>query len=56
MKIGGKLFFGEKYDGRVFDYDDWDLNGDIIFNYFFLGIGFELFFMGIRVDEKLLDE
>ena len=56
MKIGGKLSSGEKHDGRAPDYDDWDLNGDIIFNYPLLGIGLELSSMGIRVDEKSLDE
>ena len=56
MKIGGKLSSGEKHDGRAPDYDDWDLNGDIIFNYPLLGIGLELSSMGIRVDEKSLEE
>ena len=56
MKIGGKLSSGEKHDGRAPDYDDCDLNGDIIFNYPLLGIGLELSSMGIRVDEKSLDE
>lgn len=54
MKIGGKLSSGEKHDGRAPDYDDWDLNGDIIFNYPLLGIGLELSSMGIRVDEKII--
>ncbi|MCI5725103.1 MULTISPECIES: aspartate--ammonia ligase [Fusobacterium] len=56
MKIGGKLASGEKHDGRAPDYDDWGLNGDIIFNYPPLGIGLELSSMGIRVDENSLDE
>ena len=56
MKIGGKLSSGEKHDGRAPDYDDWDLNGDIIFNYPLLGIGLELSSMGIRVDENSLEE
>ena len=30
MKIGGRLRSGEKHDGRSPDYDDWELNGDII--------------------------
>ena len=33
MKIGGELKSGEKHDGRAPDYDDWELNGDIIINY-----------------------
>ena len=56
MKIGGKLTSGERHDGRAPDYDDWDLNGDIIFNYPLLGIGLELSSMGIRVDENSLEE
>lgn len=56
MKIGGKLASGNKHDGRAPDYDDWNLNGDIIFNYPPLGIGLELSSMGIRVDENSLDE
>src|SRR3712207_9503027 len=31
MKIGDKLVSGEKHDGRAPDYDDWSLNGDILF-------------------------
>lgn len=54
MKIGGVLKSGEKHDGRAPDYDDWELNGDIIFNYSPLGIGLELSSMGIRVDEESL--
>ncbi|MEG1584926.1 MAG: aspartate--ammonia ligase, partial [Anaerovorax sp.] len=51
MKIGGKLKSGEKHDGRAPDYDDWELNGDIILWNEVLGIAFELSSMGIRVDE-----
>ena len=31
MKIGDKLASGEPHDGRAPDYDDWQLNGDILF-------------------------
>ena len=31
MKIGDKLKSGEPHDGRAPDYDDWALNGDILF-------------------------
>ena len=31
MQIGKVLSNGEKHDGRSPDYDDWDLNGDILF-------------------------
>ena len=33
MKIGDKLKCGEPHDGRAPDYDDWQLNGDILFWY-----------------------
>lgn len=56
MEIGGKLTSGEKHDGRAPDYDDWKLNGDILFYYEPLDIGLELSSMGIRVDEKSLDK
>ncbi|EQB90416.1 aspartate--ammonia ligase [Clostridium punense] len=54
MKIGGTLKSGEKHDGRSPDYDDWELNGDIIFWYPILNRAVELSSMGIRVDEEAL--
>lgn len=54
MKIGGKLRSGEIHDGRAPDYDDWELNGDIVVYYPVLDIAFELSSMGIRVDEDAL--
>ena len=54
MKIGGVLKSGEKHDGRAPDYDDWELNGDIIVYYPVLDISLELSSMGIRVDEEAL--
>jgi aspartate--ammonia ligase len=54
MKIGGLLDSGEKHDGRAPDYDDWELNGDIVFWNPVLESAFELSSMGIRVDEKVL--
>ena len=56
MKIGDILNSGEKHDGRAPDYDDWSLNGDIIFWYPVLERAFEVSSMGIRVDEKALEE
>ncbi|OLS36839.1 aspartate--ammonia ligase [Bacillus sp. MRMR6] len=53
-QIGGKLLSGEKHDGRSPDYDDWTLNGDIIFWYPVLERAFEVSSMGIRVDKKAL--
>ena len=54
MKIGGDLKSGEPHDGRAPDYDDWELNGDILVNYPLLDTAFELSSMGIRVDEESL--
>ena len=56
MKIGDKLSNGLPHDGRAPDYDDWQLNGDILFWYELLGCALEISSMGIRVDEKALDE
>jgi len=52
MQIGGALASGQKHDGRAPDYDDWELNGDIIVYYPVLDIALELSSMGIRVDEN----
>jgi aspartate--ammonia ligase len=54
MKIGAPLRSGKKHDGRAPDYDDWELNGDILFWYPTLQCALELSSMGIRVDEKAL--
>ena len=54
MGIGGALKDGQPHDGRAPDYDDWDLNGDIIVYYPVLDIALELSSMGIRVDEEAL--
>ncbi len=56
MQIGGTLASGEKHDGRAPDYDDWQLNGDIIVYYPILDMALELSSMGIRVDEASLKE
>ncbi len=54
MQIGKTLRSGIKHDGRAPDYDDWELNGDIIFWYPILEKAFEVSSMGIRVDEASL--
>jgi aspartate--ammonia ligase len=54
-KIGGKLKSGEKHDGRAPDYDDWELNGDIVLWNDILGCSFEISSMGIRVDEEAME-
>lgn len=53
-QIGKTLKSGEKHDGRAPDYDDWDLNGDILVWNPILEQGFELSSMGIRVSEESL--
>lgn len=53
-KIGGALKSGEKHDGRSPDYDDWELNGDIILWNDVLDRAFEISSMGIRVDEDAM--
>ena len=55
MQIGGKLRSGKPHDGRAPDYDDWALNGDILFWNDVLGRAFEISSMGIRVDAESLD-
>ena len=53
--IGAPLSNGKPHDSRAPDYDDWSLNGDIIFYNKVLDCPFEISSMGIRVDEKSLD-
>ena len=54
-QIGKKLKSGVSHDGRSPDYDDWELNGDILFWYEPLKIALELSSMGIRVDKNSLE-
>ena len=53
-QIGGRLRSGKPHDGRAPDYDDWALNGDILFWNDRLGRAFEISSMGIRVDAESL--
>ena len=53
--IGEKLRSGKPHDGRAPDYDDWQLNGDILFWDDVLGCAMEVSSMGIRVDPESLD-
>ena len=55
MQIGKTLKSGIKHDGRAPDYDDWELNGDILYWNELLGRAFEISSMGIRVDPASLD-
>lgn len=56
MKIGDLLPNGKKHDGHAPDYDDWALNGDILFWNDILECAFEVSSMGIRVDKTSLEE
>ena len=56
MQIGDVLKSGKKHDGRAPDYDDWKLNGDILFWNDVLKCAFEISSMGIRVDKNSLEE
>jgi len=52
--IGNTLSDGTRHDGRAADYDDWNLNGDILLWNPILQIAFEVSSMGIRVDAQAL--
>ena len=54
MQIGKKLSSGQPHDGRAPDYDDWELNADILIYYPVLDCALELSSMGIRVSEESL--
>ncbi|MDD1780914.1 aspartate--ammonia ligase [Enterovibrio sp. ZSDZ35] len=54
QNIGHKLSNGERHDGRAPDYDDWNLNGDLLFWNPVLDSALELSSMGIRVCEESL--
>ena len=54
MQIGDALKSGKPHDSRAPDYDDWALNGDILFWCDTLGCAVEISSMGIRVDEVSL--
>lgn len=56
MQIGKILESGQKHDGRAPDYDDWELNGDLIMWNPVLNSSLELSSMGIRVDKNSLEK
>lgn len=55
QQIGGALKSGKPHDGRAPDYDDWSLNGDLLFWHEPLQCALEISSMGIRVDPESLD-
>ena len=52
--IGYRLLDGEPHDKRASDYDDWNLNGDLLYYDQLLDIAIEISSMGIRVDADSL--
>lgn len=56
MQIGDKLADGKPHDLRAPDYDDWSLDGDLLFYHEVLDMALEISSMGIRVDKKALLE
>lgn len=56
LQIGGKLRSGKPHDGRAPDYDDWSMNGDILFWDDTLQCAMEISSMGVRVSPESLDE
>ena len=55
MQIGKKLKSGKPHDGRAPDYDDWALNGDLLFWNHTLQRSYEVSSMGIRVNAESMD-
>ncbi|TGZ62781.1 hypothetical protein CRM22_007248 [Opisthorchis felineus] len=55
-QIGKRLKSGEIHDSRAPDYDDWELNGDILFYDANADRCVELSSMGIRVDEVSMEK
>lgn len=55
QQIGGALKSGKPHDGRAPDYDDWSLNGDLLFWHEPLQCALEISSMGIRVDPESLN-
>ncbi len=55
MQIGKPLSNGKPHDGRSPDYDDWELNGDLLLWYDLFDSAIEISSMGIRVDSFSLE-
>lgn len=54
MQIGDDLSDGKPHDLRAPDYDDWSLDGDLLFYHDVLDKALEISSMGIRVDKTSL--
>ena len=55
-QIGKVLKSGNRHDGRAPDYDDWELNGDLLFYNETMDASIEISSMGIRVSPESLDK
>jgi len=55
MGIGHKLSNGQPHDGRAPDYDDWNMNGDLLLYNPLMDNAIEISSMGIRVDSETMD-
>ena len=55
MGIGHKLSNGQPHDGRAPDYDDWNMNGDLLLYNPLMDNAMEVSSMGIRVDSETMD-
>ena len=55
-RIGWPLPDGNPHDLRAADYDDWQLNGDLLYWYDIIQAPIEISSMGIRVDRDSLFE
>ena len=53
-EIGDVLSNGQKHDNRAPDYDNWHLNGDILYYDEVLDCALEISSMGIRVDKETM--
>ena len=53
-QIGDDLSDGKPHDMRAPDYDDWSLDGDLLFYHEALDMALEISSMGIRVDKEAL--
>lgn len=54
MQIGDSLSDGQPHDTRAPDYDDWSLDGDLMYYHEVLDCALEISSMGIRVDKASL--
>ncbi|SCI84132.1 Aspartate--ammonia ligase [uncultured Clostridium sp.] len=56
MQIGWPLRSGRPHDLRAPDYDDWSLNGDLVYYHKELDVALEISSMGVRVDPLAMEK